>query len=692
MAEPLAAILGEDGTAAPARKARRGEALAAYLAAEELGSPIEARELGRPVNGPAGAGSDPDLDPDAYPRDLAEQHARLVDWFEQSERASQDERDEAENCRDYKNGVQWTAAEIEALRKRGQPVITINKVADKVALLCGLERKSRTDPRAYPRTPNEEDRADAATQALMYIGDDCNFPSKRSLVYEELLVEGLGGVKLGLEQDARGINITMEHVPWDRIWRDPHARAQDFTDARYLGCVIWADRDQLEDMFPDAGDVIGETFEHRSGAYDDRPGSVNWQDSKRERCRVVECHWTEGGEWWEATFSRADFLAPPQKSALLDRKGKSACRLILTSAYTDRDNKRFGMVRDLISLQDELNKRRSKALHLLSVNRTIAEAGAVEDEDHARREMAKPDGWVTVTPGMKLEVTPGGDLAMGQFKLLEHATAEMQAKGPNAAMSGTDSRDQSGRAILAQQAGGAAANEPLADALRQWSRRVYEMAWMAARQYWKDERFLRVTDDEDAVTWLALNRKITLQQELQAMPPEQMAAAMQRLQLVPNDPRLQQVVRTENEITDLDVDIVIEEGTDVPALAAEEFQAMMQLAGSQPGIFPPDVLIAASSLRNKKQLLDKMKAAQEGQAKQAAEQAPIVKAGAEADVAVKQSQAELNKARANDLVHASIQKVAAVHKSAAESYAIPDVGPMDHPQQLPPPPAQGPMQ
>jgi hypothetical protein len=459
----LGAFLAADATGSPIEQQQAaagnkvGAATADFLRREELGSPIEARELGRPVNGPAGA----DAVPGAYSGDLEEAHEKLVKWFEAAERASLDAREESERDRDYLNGVQWTAAEIEALRKRGQPVITINKIRDKISLLTGMERKQRSDPKAWPRTPSEEERADAATQALRFVADDTGFAMIRSSVFEEMLVEGYGGAEIGLEDDGKGgANVTITHVGWDRLWHDPHARALDFADARHLGMVLWMDRDQLLELYPDADDTITDSFAEHFGSYDDKPGIVAWRDNTRERVRVVQCYWQERGEWWGATISRAGFLAEPQKSPFKDRKGRSACPLLLQSAYVDRDNRRFGMVRDLISLQDELNKRRSKALHLLSVNRVIADHGAVDDEDAARREMAKPDGWITKNQGMELIVTPGGDLAMGQFKLLEHATAEMQVKGPNAAMSGTDSRDQSGRAILAQQAGGAAANEP----------------------------------------------------------------------------------------------------------------------------------------------------------------------------------------------------------------------------------------
>lgn len=665
-------------------------ALNAFLADEAMGSPIDAAELGGPANvvdqsGPGMPAEGAAATPDAYPRDLAEQHMRLVDWFEEAERATLDAREMSERDRDYYDGYQLDAETLKALKARKQPPLVDNFVRDKVELLRGMERKSRTDPKAFPRTPTEEERADAATQALRYIADDTNFPMIRSDVYENMLVEGFGGAEMGIEDDGRGgVNITITQVGWERLWYDPYSRARDFSDARRKGMVLWMDQDQLQEMFPDAEDTATESFTERGGTYSDRPGDVNWQDSKRQRCRVVQAYWQEGGDWWCAIYSRAGFLANPTKSPFLDRKGRSACPLIMQAAYIDRENRRYGVVRDLISGQDAINKRQSKALHLLSVNRIIAEQGAVEDVERARREVARPDGYVEITPGMKFEVADGGEMAAGQFQLLQIAMQRMQAKGPNAAMSGTDPRDQSGRAILAQQAGGAAANEPLADALRQWSRRIYEMAWMAARKFWNEERFLRVTDDQGTIKWVGLNRKITLGEELGKMPEAERAQAMQGMQIQPNDPRLQQVVRTENEIGDLEVDIAIEEGMDVPAIQAEQFTDLIKLAGMQPGTIDPEDLIAASSLRNKADILKKMRERREAAAKQAQVMAPLTHADAVAEVRVKESQALLNESRAMDAQHGAVAKVAQVHKIAAESPQLP-VGEMQPMQPSAPP-------
>ena len=311
--------------------------------------------------------------------------------------------------------------------------------------MCGLERKSRTDPKAFARNPADEDKADAATQGLRYIADDNNFPLIRSDVYENLMVEGVGGASWPWRTTARAARTSPSHRCRSIACSGTRTRAGWTLATRATkGIVIWMDREQAYETWPDAEDLISDTFATQTGSYTDRPNEVVWCDSKRERVRIVQCHWQERNEWWVATLTRVGFLAEPRRSPFLDSKGTSTSGLIMASAHVDRENNRYGMVRDLISEQDEINKRRSKALHLLSVKQVIMEDGAVADIDKARREVARPDGLVVINPGMKFEINDGADLAEGQFKLLQHATAEMQASGPNASMSGTDPRELSG--------------------------------------------------------------------------------------------------------------------------------------------------------------------------------------------------------------------------------------------------------
>ncbi len=138
----------------------------------------------------------------------------------------------------------------------------------------------------------------------------------------------------------------------------------------------------------------------------------------------------------------------------VDEKGKSVCPLLMQSMYTDLDNDRYGIIRDMIPLQDEINKRRSKALHLNTMRQVVMEEGAVESAEEVRSELARPDGVIQVQPDARFDIAPNGDLSMGQVALYQDAKSEMDLQGANAALSGETGESTSGRAVLARQRGG----------------------------------------------------------------------------------------------------------------------------------------------------------------------------------------------------------------------------------------------
>lgn len=575
----------------------------------------------------------------SYPGDERELFTQLIQYFEESELSSQDSRHLAETCRSYFDGDQYTAEELAVLRKRRQPPVVNNYVKRKVMLLLGAERRGRSDPKAFPRTDSEGNRADVATQVLRYIADDQRFDVIRSSVYENIMIEGYGGAEVIVEPNEvdGGYNVVCNHVPWNRLFHDPHSQHPGFSDAKYLGYVLWQDRADALDSYPDAADILDATMsDARAESYDDKPHTT-WSDHARKRVRVVQIQWKLKQDWWIATFTKGGFLEAPMKSPYLDRHGHSMCSLIMRSAFTDRDLNRYGMVKDMISPQDSVNKRESKMVHSLSVNQVIMSDGAVDDVDLVRQEASKPDGVIVVNPGpnVRFEIHKDEAQIEGHFKLLQYAVEQLNVTGPNAAMAGTDPRLQSGRAIIAQQSGGQMQNEPLADSLRQWSHKIYEAMWMRARQFWNEEKAIRITDDNRDVQFIKLNRPVTLQEQLRGMPPEKAQQFAAQMQLRPGDPRLQQVVRVEHALDDLDVDITVEEGPDVPTLQAEQFQTLMMLPPQILMQFPPSVILKASSLRNKDDLLKELEEHQQAQAQnqqgaQAMQAAQIAKVQADA--------------------------------------------------------------
>jgi hypothetical protein len=572
-----------------------------------------------------------------WPGDENELLERLIQYFEEAEMASTDSREMSEKCRDYFDGRQYTPEEARTLRRRHQPPSVNNYVKRKVQLYLGMERRGRSDPKAFPRTPNEETRADVATQVLRYISDDQRFDVVRSSAFDNMMVEGTGGAEVIVEPNEvdGGYNVVVNHIPWNRLFWDPHSAHPGFSDASYLGCVIWMDRADAVDMYPGCEEILDSTFaSSRSDTFDDKPQTV-WSDKARRRVRTVQIHWKRKQDWWTATLTKGGFLEAAMKSPYLDRHGHAMCSLIMRSIFIDRDLQRYGVVKDMISPQDSVNKRESKLLHLLNVNQIIMEQGAVDDEDKARNEAAKPDGVIVRNHGLEFEIRKDQAEVEGHFKMLQYAVEQMNVTGPNAAMAGKDPREQSGRAILAQQAGGQVEHEPAADSLRQWSHKIYEAMWMRARQFWGEEKSIRVTDDNKDVQFVTLNRKVTLLEELQAMAPQQAQQIARQMGLQPGDPRLGQTVRIEHALDDLDVDITVEEGPDSPTMQAEQFGQIMALPPMVLQNFPPEFFIKASSLRNKDDLVKMLEEHQKQQAQsqqgaQAMQGAQIAKVQADA--------------------------------------------------------------
>jgi len=609
--------------------------------------------------------------------DLEDQLTACVQHFEEAENSGREARELSVRDRWYYDNEQWTPEELSILRKRKQPPLTINYIKKKVEVLRGYERKVRSDPKAFPRTPTEEARADAATDSLRFVADQNDYDEIRSNIYENLLIEGTGGVDVVVEQTKIGdYKIVYKRIPWDRLFWDPHSYEKDFSDANYKGIVIWMDRSEAEDKWPDARDAIENTCSGGgssafSEVYEDKPRFQIWTDSRRKRVRIVQIHYKWRGEWLVATYTKGGFLEEPVKSPYLDKDGDSCSSLIMRSAYIDQENNRYGDVRSLISLQDEINKRRSKALHLMSVRQTFGDKTAIADTQAAKNELAKPDGHVETNAGAEFGknfgILPTGDMAQGQVLLMQQAVQEMQASGPNPALAGKDTSLRSGRAIQAQQQGGAVEIEPGLDDLKQFSRDIYEATWSRIKQFWTAEKWVRVTDDERNLKWVGLNKPVTMEQkiaqQLEQVPPEAQEQAMAEIMAMngiqsPYDPRLKQVVETENSVSDLDVDIVIEEGPDIASLQSEQFEILAGLAQSGMQI-PAEVIIMASSLRNKDALIEKIEKAQQQQAQaqqQAAQQAGQLaqeKAQSEAQNKSAQSQKYLAEAEGTEIDNAA---------------------------------------
>lgn len=536
----------------------------------------------------------------------------LVSHFEEAEQASEESRAEAERCRDYRNGNQWTAEEVATLNKRKQPIVTIDRIGPKVDFLLGMETSHRSDPKAFPRTPKEEQSAEAATDALRFVMDQSRWDDVRSQSFDSFIVEGVCGADIQVEEEKDGYCIEVKPMFWDRIFYDPHSRRRNFSDAKYKGQFVWKDLDDCLDEWPEKADILNSTMASESVAsgqtYEDVP-RLRWADPKRKRVRIVEIWTKEGGKVFHTKYTKAGILKRIE-SPFKNDEDEAEDGFVFGSCYVDRDGNRFGVVRRWLSLQDEINKRRSKAMHLMNTRQTFGNA-LTGDKNKLKAELNRPDGHVEMQGDAKFGedfgVIPTNELAAAQFELLREAKQEIDSVGVNAAMQGTEQRAMSGRALMVRDEQGKNELGPVFDWFASWQLEVYRKVWSRVRQFWTAEKWIRVTDDERNVRFVGLNQPMTLGDKImEDMKAKGVEVTPDMEAQAKESPALQQVVGLKNNVAEMYVDITLDSVPATASLQIEQFQALADLAGK--GIpIPPDALIEASSIRNKDKILDAMR-------------------------------------------------------------------------------------
>jgi hypothetical protein len=493
----------------------------------------------------------------------------------------------------YYHGKQWTDAELRELKRRRQPITTKNRIKRKVDFLVGVEQRLRRDPKCYPRTPVAEKAAYVATAALRSVEDETKWPSVASAAAHDALIRGIGVIWQGAKIVKGRPEIRKMHIPSDRFFYDPCSEQWDFSDARFLGEWQWLDMDQAIELLPFAADMIDALA--RAGA----SGSLSilpqefaksqnwytWIDPRRRLIRITFIWYKCYGRWMYDYLVGPVSLCPPDMDCTSPYQGEDTDTehpYLAWSPYIDEQSDRYGVVRDMMPLQDGINKRSSKMLHQLNVRQFRAEKGAVDDVEKARQEGARADGWIETNKGFELEAIDQTAQIQGQFELLQEDKAEIENLGPNPGLIGRGVENQSGRAILAQQNSGMTELSPVFEKLREWKLQAYHKDWRLIQQFWSGERFIRVTSDPRAVQFLSINRVV-------------------------EDPMTGQV-SIENAIAEMDIDVILDEGPDTITLREELMESLAQLG---PEAVPAEILIEMSDWPEKDVLLKRLQEAKQ---------------------------------------------------------------------------------
>jgi hypothetical protein len=393
------------------------------------------------------AQQEPEQQPEPAPLAERLEAPDLFRMFQAWETAKTAENLEMYDSARYYHGKQYTDKELKTLSARSQPPITKNLIRRKIDFLIGLEQRLRRDPKAFPRTPESEAAAPVATATLRFIQDTTKWQSVASECGRDALVRGIGAQWGGVARDKKSkFQIKKRRVKGDAWFYDPRSEEWDFSDALFLGEAQWTPTEVAKELLPWAVETIDQIGEIAAGSrsmlpqlFDKERNWTQWVNGKERRIFLVSIWYRYNGQWLFDFLVGPMSLCPPEMDCLspyVNQDDDTCHPYKAWSPYVGEDGTRYGMIRDLKSLQDEVNKRASKALHLLTVRQTQSETGAVDDVDAMKRELAKPDGHIVTNKGFEFQVLEQTAQIQGNLELMQDAKMDINNLWTSSLMKG----------------------------------------------------------------------------------------------------------------------------------------------------------------------------------------------------------------------------------------------------------------
>lgn len=469
--------------------------------------------------------------------------------------------DMAKKCDAFYRGDQWDESDVAALDAEGRPALTINTVLPTVNTVLGEQSTRRADVQFKPRRGGEAEVAHTLTKLYLQIADNNKLDWVEQQVFSDgLILDGRGyfDVRMDFSDHVEGeVRITAKD-PLD-ILIDPDAKDSDPKTWNEVFETKWMTLDEIEELYgkkkaeelrfiAENGNGYGrdsiEYEENRFGDLDSTddylgagiPGDDDYRnvralrilERQHKRMTRVMCFVDpEAGDMRDVPEAWSEQKAKKfakQYGLNLIRKVKRKVRWTVTcdkvvlhddwSPYNDftivpyfayfRRGRPFGMVRNLLSPQEQLNKIASQELHIVNTTANsgwMVESGslvgmAADDlEEHGAETGLVLEYNRGSTPPVKIQPN---QIPTGLDRISQKAALNIKAiSGINDSMLGTDSAEVSGVAIQAKQNRGAIMIQVPLDNLRKTRQYLAEKILDLVQTFYSERRVIMVTNEED---------------------------------------------------------------------------------------------------------------------------------------------------------------------------------------------------
>ncbi len=491
------------------------------------------------------------------------EHSKLLSWYLLERDKQSANRHEMALDQDFYDNLQWDPEDAATLRDRGQMPLVYNEVAPMVDWVIGTERRSRVDWKVFPRTEDDVAMADTKTKVLKYVSDINRVAFTRSRAFADAVKVGVGWLDDGVRDDPTQDILFSKYEDWRNVLWDSASYDLDLVDARYIFRWRWVDEDVALMMFPeraaqikaaiyDSGTMERYDDDDTPGNYDTNrdtsrsgqllsSGAYSMIDTRRARVKLIECQYRKPtlvrivangplkGQFVHDADVAMQQILSSSGSSIMQRTmlrthvavftegdmismGASIYRhnrYSLTPIWCYRrgkDRLPYGVIRRVRDIQQDLNKRASKALFLMNTNQIIADEGAVDDWNVLRDEVDRPDGMIVKKQGKSIEIRRDSDQAAGQINMMTLAQSTIQrASGISNENLGRQTNASSGTAIQARQMQGSVVTTEPFDNLRMAIQVQGEKQLSLTEQFYTEEKVVRLTGARGAIEWIKVN-------------------------------------------------------------------------------------------------------------------------------------------------------------------------------------------
>lgn len=544
---------------------------------------------------------------------------RLLHWWYRERQLQAENRTVQMEDHKFYDGEQWNDDDIQYLKDRGQKALKFNQIKPAIDWILGTEKRTRIDYKILPRRKENGPNAEVKTKGMKYLSDINKEAFQRSMAFEDSTKGGLGWLEYGARSDPSDEKIFVRWEDWRNIWYDSLSTEIDMSDARYLFRAKWLDLDLGCAMFPDRADLIKAASINDYTFYDDEMSGIDiepvegesgflldqWHGLQtpyfRSRVRLVEGWYrlpqrvkimrgNDLGSINGIRFDQADtdhkYLVDTGIASLHDaiRMTMRVMMFCSTGALQDmdspynhnkfpfvpvwshrrkKDNTPYGVINQLKDPQEDLNKRRSKALFILSTNQTIADDNAAFDGDwdDFKSELDRPDGLIRKKPGSEVKINKDTKLAEEHIMLMnQDADYIERTSGVNDEMMGRQTNAVSGKAIEKRYEMGTVVTASQYDNLRLAFQLGGEIKLSLMEQYWTEEKEFRITGQKGQPEFISVNQV---------------------------DPQTGEML---NDITATQADFVVDEQAHSATVRQAMFEQMMDLAEKLASVSPEVVL------------------------------------------------------------------------------------------------------